>query len=278
MKSFLLLTVAIVSVACAQGQQDTTQSRVQRATGNLTKAVSESVNWFDLPIAFIRSNPEKFRPEASDGFKLPPFNFEANLQQDIGRTGRTSPGSIDPRLLPDVIFVSRLLYNIGEDLATEKGATAREYKHDVVFLKSLIYADVITEFVKNWTLRDRPDKSDSRSFFSGHTSMTFTAAAYLFREINDDLTAEDTGNDRPTRAVLRVASFTALYGWAGYVGWSRMRDNKHYLTDIVAAATVGILLGNAMYDAYIVNGTRSGVRVGLGFLDQNPAVTFVYEF
>jgi membrane-associated phospholipid phosphatase len=57
---------------------------------------------------------------------------------------------------------------------------------------------------------------------SGHTTMAFALAASLADEVRN-----------PWAKV-------GLYGLATSVGWSRMNDNRHWLTDIAAGALVGI--------------------------------------
>ncbi len=104
--------------------------------------------------------------------------------------------------------------------------------------------------------RQRPDGSDNKSFVSGHTSVTFTAGAYLQRETDDALTNWDALADEPLlRSTLRIGSAAILYGWSGYVGYSRMRDNKHYLTDVIVGALLGAVIGNLVYDG--VNGDNA---------------------
>jgi membrane-associated phospholipid phosphatase len=80
--------------------------------------------------------------------------------------------------------------------------------------------------------RPRPEQSldaDEYSPFSGrasmpsgHTSMAFALATSLADDIH-----------KPWATV-------GLYGMATAVGWSRINDNRHWLTDVAAGALVGI--------------------------------------
>ncbi|HNR78204.1 MAG TPA: phosphatase PAP2 family protein, partial [Parvularculaceae bacterium] len=72
--------------------------------------------------------------------------------------------------------------------------------------------------------RMRPDGSDDRSFPSGHTSVSFAAAATL----------------------------TNRYGWkvglpahalAAFVGASRVKARKHHVSDVLVGAAIGELSG-----------------------------------
>lgn len=76
-----------------------------------------------------------------------------------------------------------------------------------------------------------PDDSDEyrplsgwNSFPSGHTTVAFGLAA---------------GIDQETRAAWVP---WVVYPAAGVVGWSRMRDNRHWLSDVVAGAILGPLV------------------------------------
>ena len=63
--------------------------------------------------------------------------------------------------------------------------------------------------------------SGNTSFPSGHTTVAFATAAALARESR-------------ARWVPWVA-----YPVAALVGWSRLRDNRHWASDVVAGAAVG---------------------------------------
>jgi len=100
------------------------------------------------------------------------------------------------------------------------------------------FAGVTTEALKFVVGRSRPfqvlngDSDDMRlfsggtSFPSGHTTIAFAAAAALDRE---------TG----ARWVPWVA-----YPLAGLVGWSRLHDEKHWMSDVAAGAAVGYFAAN----------------------------------
>ncbi len=85
----------------------------------------------------------------------------------------------------------------------------------------------VTQAIKYSVGRTRPDRSSSTSFPSGHASGTFATAAVLHRHFGD-------------RAGV------AAYLIASYVAASRLSENKHYLSDVVFGAAVGIAAGRAI--------------------------------
>ena len=84
-----------------------------------------------------------------------------------------------------------------------------------------------TEVLKLSVGRERPNGQDNKSFPSGHTSNAFALAAVAERH----------------------------YGWkigvpaylvAGVVGASRIQQDKHYLSDVLAGATLGYIVGRTV--------------------------------
>lgn len=83
----------------------------------------------------------------------------------------------------------------------------------------------MTHLLKKVTHVQRPDFSDHASFPSGHTAQAFAAAAFLSEEYKDR---------------LPWAPYVA-YGIAASVGALRMANNRHFISDVLAGAGIGIL-------------------------------------
>jgi membrane-associated phospholipid phosphatase len=101
---------------------------------------------------------------------------------------------------------------------------------------SLLLSTAVTVSVKNISKERRPDSSNLFSFPSGHTSSAFVAAEFLRMEYKD---------------------VSPWYGVAGYAvaagtGFLRIYNNKHWLSDVVAGAGIGILSVQAAYWIYPV--------------------------
>jgi len=86
-------------------------------------------------------------------------------------------------------------------------------------------------FTKHVTNIERPDTSNYHSFPSGHTATAFVGAHILFREYKD------------------VSPWIGVAGYAVAVttGAMRMVNHKHWLSDVVTGAGVGILAAELSY-------------------------------
>lgn len=89
-----------------------------------------------------------------------------------------------------------------------------------------LIAQAITQGIKFSVQRTRPDGT-RRSFPSGHSSTTFATATVLHRYFGWKLGAPS-------------------YALAAYVAASRVQSSKHYLSDVVFGATIGIVVGQAV--------------------------------
>jgi membrane-associated phospholipid phosphatase len=143
----------------------------------------------------------------------------------------------------------------GTALATYAWGRAAHNSHVAVLGADLFRAQVlsaiITQGLKVTVNRTRPDGS-RYSFPSGHTSGTFAAAAVLQRHYG-----------------WRVGA--PAYALATYVGGSRLEENKHYMSDVLFGAGVGIVSGGAVTVgrgaarfALVPLGAPDGSGAGLG--------------
>lgn len=90
--------------------------------------------------------------------------------------------------------------------------------------------------MKNITKVERPDGSARNSFPSGHTATAFMGAELLRREYWD------------VSPWIGVAGYAVAAG----TGFFRMYNNRHWLTDVIAGAGIGILSVQAAYWLYPV--------------------------
>jgi len=105
-------------------------------------------------------------------------------------------------------------------------------------LASVFTAGLTTVAIKRIVGRFRPDAtsdqyvfrpfSDHDAFPSGHTTVAFALAASLAEEIH-----------RPWATAV-------LYAGASGTAWSRLNDHKHWLSDVLGGAAVGITAAKAI--------------------------------
>jgi hypothetical protein len=94
-------------------------------------------------------------------------------------------------------------------------------------LRAQLLNTAITTGLKRAVRRERPDASSRSSFPSGHTSGTFATATVLHRQFG-------------------WKAGVPAYAFASLVATSRLNENKHYLSDVVFGAAVGIASGLAV--------------------------------
>ena len=94
-------------------------------------------------------------------------------------------------------------------------------------IQGLVVAQVLTQALKYTTQRERPDQSDTTSFPSAHAASTFAFATALERHLG-----------------WRYA--VPAFAGAFYVAASRLPANRHWFSDVVFGATVGIIAGRTV--------------------------------
>jgi hypothetical protein len=101
----------------------------------------------------------------------------------------------------------------------------------VIIATSFVLMSATVLSLKAVTQIERPDGTSKNSFPSGHTAMAFAGAEFLMQEYKQK---------------------SVWYGISGYAvatatGIFRMYNNRHWLTDVVAGAGIGILSTKAAY-------------------------------
>lgn len=94
-------------------------------------------------------------------------------------------------------------------------------------IRAQIVTQGLTQALKLSVGRTRPDGSSRTSFPSGHTSATFASATVLERHYG-----------------WKVG--IPAYAVAGWVAASRLSENKHYLSDVIFGAALGIVGGRTV--------------------------------
>ena len=107
--------------------------------------------------------------------------------------------------------------------------------------RGLFVSQIWVQGLKYTVQRERPDKSNDVSFPSGHAAGGFAVASVLARHYG-------------------WKGAIPAYGGAAYIATARVHDNKHYLSDVVFGAAMGIA------------GSRTVLRTGRYRIQLAPAV------
>jgi membrane-associated phospholipid phosphatase len=273
-------TTLLLLVPAASAQfRDETAGPVRLAE-HVYEAVNDVAGWYDAPLFLIYLvDKYDFIPQNAKPIILSPTGAEQIIALEVGVLSSSSPGSLEPFTIPNIIVGLRAIHSIGSELFDDEADARPALRHTIGLYKALMYTQISTQLSKNVVYRARPDLSDSKSFFSGHTSTSFAMASYLQREIDDALLRWNALADNALlRNMLRAANLAVLYGWGSYVGYSRMRDNRHYLGDVLVGAVIGTFFGNLVYDQVVRNET--GVLSGLGIAAgaDGPQLSLRYHF
>jgi membrane-associated phospholipid phosphatase len=142
--------------------------------------------------------------------------FEDNPMRDLGTAGGKSGGSAV------VATASLAMLGLSQTVGGDRFRAAA-YDTSQAVLVNTVYTFTLKGTTKRW----RPDGSNRMSFPSGHTSNAFAMATVWSKHYG-------------TRAAIPG------YALAGLVGVSRMATQRHHLSDVVAGATLGYLVGSSV--------------------------------
>lgn len=118
----------------------------------------------------------------------------------------------------------------GLDLAGVKSKTDISNRTAIMIKSELLMMGAVT-LLKYSTRQLRPDGTAYNSFPSGHTAQAFAAATFLSEEYKDRF------NWMPYLS----------YGLASSVGLLRMANNRHFISDVLLGAGIGILTTKVTY-------------------------------
>ena len=205
MNKILFAIVLFLITASCYAQIDTVQTKPKR---NLLK---KSI----VPLGLIAS-----------GILLSDSGFERNLNREtVAWAGDRFSSRIDD--YTRVVPVAQMY------IADIVGVEAKNHWFDQTknMALSLIITDVITNTMKKYIYKVRPNGANAKAFPSGHTSLSFTTAAVLYEEFGQ------------TSPLLAYSG----YGFAAITGSMRLLNNRHYLSDVLAGAGLGIIIAKLVY-------------------------------
>ncbi len=128
-------------------------------------------------------------------------------------------GDLMGQLVPNAAYVVGMLgdYYFESDPSQKSKSLGRA----LFMFETSLYAGVMTNVLKVVIREPRPDNSDNYSFPSGHATTAFAFAGVIGME-------------------HEWYYSVPAYALAGFIGVSRINDNKHYLHDVIGGATLGL--------------------------------------
>jgi hypothetical protein len=100
-----------------------------------------------------------------------------------------------------------------------------------ILIKSEMMVGILTFSLKRITAVPRPDTKELTSFPSGHTAQAFAAATFMAREYGHK------------SIWYSIGAYTVATG----VGAMRVMNNRHWISDVMVGAGIGILSTNLAY-------------------------------
>jgi membrane-associated phospholipid phosphatase len=114
---------------------------------------------------------------------------------------------------------------VGSVLAAGRLARGQRFRDATYDMAVAAGVSVTYTFALKYAVgRERPNGEDNQSFPSGHTSNAFALVAAL---------------DGHYGKKVSIPAYTL----AALVGYARLRDNVHWLSDVLAGATLGYIVG-----------------------------------
>jgi hypothetical protein len=149
---------------------------------------------------------------------------------DSSATSRLASGSTRSAFMPGNI-IGGATFQFGASLATygvgRLSGNTRMTEVGSDLIRAQLIAQGVTHAVKYSVKRMRPDGSTRNSFPSGHTSVSFASATVLQREFGWK---------------IGIPAYTV----ASYIGLARIEGKRHYLSDVVFGAAIGIVAGRSV--------------------------------
>lgn len=164
------------------------------------------------------------------------LSFEENQINNLDRTTRNELQEDHPLFAAHLDNYTQFAPSLAVYALNFAGIKGRNTLLDAtgIYMMSTAIMGGSVTFLKHTSHRLRPDGSSNSSFPSGHTALAFAGAEFLKQEYKD---------------------VSPWYGFAGYAvatatGALRMYNNKHWFSDVVTGAGIGILSTKIAYYLY----------------------------
>lgn len=230
--ALLLLTSLTTNLSLTAQQADTLQ-HTKSGKDSLTKY---AINWNTLAAKRIFPIKSFILPATLVAYGV--VSLHADALKDINETVKKEVYTDrSPRKMPEDNYLryAPVLAVYALNAAGIHGKNNFRDRTMIYGISSLIMGTTVMS-VKKIAGEQRPDGSNDLSFPSGHTATAFAAAEFMRQEYKE---------------------VSPWYGIAGYAaaaatGYLRISNNKHWMSDVVAGAGVGIISTKLAYWIYPV--------------------------
>ncbi len=204
------------SVFCTQSIAESSDSFGKKVLNDIASPVTTKAKWVliygagaTLAFDFLESN------------LLEGAQVKIAGDKPLGKWN--SLGDWGGRLQPNIFYFGGML------LYSWLGKSEKALDRSILMLKSTVYAATWSTLLKVSIREPRPDSPDERtSFPSGHTTTAFAFASVIGAEHEWYWGL----------GAYTLATLTAI---------SRVNDNRHFIHDVVAGATIGASYGLGLY-------------------------------
>ncbi len=163
--------------------------------------------------------------------------------------------------LPALYYGTSSLYLLIKDENLFAFQDSNIHHSTIAFAEAFGWTALLTTAVKTLVGRPRPyvsldrpaygwkPEEENLSFFSGHASLSFAAATFLYLDISNtiDRNLSDDYSGFTRFLIANALPATILYGTSTAIATSRIYDQKHYFSDVLIGAMVGTLTTALVY-------------------------------
>ena len=204
-----------------------------------------------------------------------PPSFDASISRWLG--GTPKPGKrnfLDNNFGSAITTISAATLVLTTDVAYPRNDRTKDIlQNQFVFFAGAYTNKGVTDIFKGLFRRQRPigyfaseileeegkanNSGRNHAFFSGHASSAFYAMSFLNLHLRGTMRREMSSGDFRDWSWLPPL---VTYGWSSFVAYSRIQAYQHYLTDVLAGAIAGTVIGLLYYQ--LVDDVRPAVESG----------------
>lgn len=146
--------------------------------------------------------------------------------------------------LDNFLQYSPFVLAYGLEIVGAKGKNSTAEK-TILLIKSELLMTALVFPLKEFTNVQRPDSSNYHSFPSGHTAQAFVAATFLHKEYGHKSIWYSVGG----------------YTMASTIGILRVLNNRHWISDVLVGAGIGILSTELVYATHRYKWTNQKMKL-----------------